>query len=157
MPLWSIAEYNDAQVFIAMPGISISSILASGLRNCGIEYQSERLWTKGSDGMKRILIANSAIFLVAVCLSATACAEGGKNHATKNKTQQAAAAKPAELLDINTASKNDLQKLPGIGTAYSQKIIGGRPYARKDELVLRKIVPQATYDKVRDKIIAKQK
>ena len=107
--------------------------------------------------MKRILIAYASIVLVAGCLSATACAESGKNQATKNTTQQAADAKPVELLDINTASKEDLEKLPGIGPAYAQKIISGRPYARKDELVTRKIVPQATYDKVRDKIIAKQK
>lgn len=107
--------------------------------------------------MKRILIAYIAIVLVAGCLSATACAESGNNQATKNTTQSAAAAKPAVLLDINTASREDLEALSGIGPAYAHKIVNGRPYARKDELVSRKIVPQATYDKVRDKIIAKQK
>lgn len=122
----------------------------------GIDYYFERLPIKGGDGMKRILIAYTAIILVAGCLSATACAESGNNQATKNATQSAAAAKPPELLDINKASKEDLEKLPGIGPAYAQKIVNGRPFARKDELVSRKIVPQATYDKVRDKIIAKQ-
>ena len=62
----------------------------------------------------------------------------------------------APLIDINSASKAELTTLSGIGDAYSQKIIDGRPYKRKDELVSKKIIPQATYDKIKDLIVAKQ-
>ena len=67
-------------------------------------------------------------------------------------------AKPvkAELIDINAATKAELSALPSIGDVYSQKIIDGRPYAKKDQLKSKKIIPGATYDKIKDKIIAKQ-
>ncbi|MFN7977562.1 MAG: helix-hairpin-helix domain-containing protein [Vicinamibacterales bacterium] len=73
------------------------------------------------------------------------------------KPQPPAAAPTAQaVLDLNSATKDELMTLPGIGDAYAQKIVAGRPYKSKDELVRRKIIPAATYAKVKDHVIAKQ-
>ncbi len=67
------------------------------------------------------------------------------------------AAEKSDFLDINMATADQLTALPGIGEAYPENIIKGRPYQREDELVQKKILPRATYEGIKYKIVAKQK
>jgi DNA uptake protein ComE-like DNA-binding protein len=75
---------------------------------------------------------------------------------TKAVATDTASKATGEKLDINTATEDQLKALPAIGDAYAAKIIAGRPYKAKNELVSKKIVPQATYNKIKDQIIAHQ-
>ena len=96
----------------------------------------------------RTLLAAS--LLLTLPLSVTA----QKSSASKPATTAAAAA--TDKIDINTATADQLKAIPGIGDAYAKRIIDGRPYTAKNQLVSRGILPQGVYDKIKDQIIAKK-
>jgi DNA uptake protein ComE-like DNA-binding protein len=103
-----------------------------------------------------LAVAVAAAFLATGPLAAAAPLDT-KTKAADTKTPAKKTDAKAELVDINTATEAELVALPAIGEAYAKKIIAGRPYARKDELVTKKVMPESSYAKVKDKIIAKQK
>src|SRR5215470_4747621 len=107
--------------------------------------------------MKHRLYLLMVVFVSFSLISGSAFAQGkaADKKTTEKKTTESTKAK-AELIDINSATKQQLMTLSGIGDAYAQKIIDNRPYRGKNDLVRKNIIPQATYDKISDQIIAKQ-
>lgn len=107
--------------------------------------------------LSRWFLAGIAAFAL---LITPATAQSSKKAAAAKKTDTVsksdASAATGALVDINSASAAELNALPGIGDAYAAKIIAGRPYRTKSQLVQKKIIPAATYEKIKGQIIAKQ-
>jgi competence protein ComEA len=101
-----------------------------------------------------IAVTMFALTLSAYGQTGAAAKNTAKSAATKATDAKAAVTDP---LDINTATAAQLDALPGIGKTYSKKIIDGRPYANKSQLVSKGVMPESVYKKIQDKIIAKQK
>src|SRR5437660_11954600 len=113
--------------------------------------------------MRQKLGLSLFVLFVSICL-VSGSAFGQAKDTGKKTTPPAAssqkaekkAEKKTEVIDINSASKRELMSLPGIGDAYSQKIIDNRPYRGKNDLVRKNVIPQGTYAKISGQIIAKQ-
>ena len=106
----------------------------------------------------RYLVAAAlSALLAAPVLARTAAVSAGHPVTTVADSQSGSTAQPkGGLVDINSASADELDKLPGIGSARAKAIVDNRPYRAKSELAQRKIVPQNVYDQIKDRIVARQ-
>ena len=103
-----------------------------------------------------IRIACLPVALAASMFMGYAGAQSTMSGAQTGAAKTSSMAPMGDLVDLNSATLDQLKALPGIGDAYAQKIVDGRPYAKKTDLVSKKIVPAATYKKIAGKVIAKQ-
>lgn len=115
---------------------------------------AQQTQTPRSHGMNKLIarLATAVLFSATLITTAQAPAKAAKPVAPA--ATKAAPAKTGEPLDLNTATPDQLKALPGIGDAYAKRIIDGRPYTMKNQLTQRGIIPQATYDKIKDQIVA---
>jgi DNA uptake protein ComE-like DNA-binding protein len=109
--------------------------------------------------MNRKVLVSLCTLLVAVLLITLSPAQtsSGSDQSNSTAASKKSSAKSATKIDLNSATKDELQTLPGIGDATADKIIAGRPYKAKSELVTKKIVPKSTYEKIKGQVIAHHK
>jgi DNA uptake protein ComE-like DNA-binding protein len=101
--------------------------------------------------VRALAVTLALLLLAGICVAQSG--SSGKPASSKGATANSAS---SDLVDINSATKAQLSALPGIGDKYSDKIIAGRPYANKSQLVSKKVLPQGVYNKISSMIIAKQ-
>jgi competence protein ComEA len=111
----------------------------------------------GKVGLK-VIVAATLVMVAPKCVVAQARETGTVPEIARPEDAQTSRSKtavsPGDRLDINSASKDQLAAISDIGEAYAQKIIAGRPYRTKRDLLTRKIIPRSMYEKINDQVIA---